>query len=140
MQRLPLRDAMYREAGMIAIGVGISTLFVSTDGNGQNPFPVFGVMLFVAAVTLVVAFLLGCVVRTLPLAIVATIVITDLLFVLYFVGRVAMAKQVGPHVAEEAFLLPIVFVVVTAPTVILTAIAASRLSARVISPRPTRAG
>ena len=119
------------DSTLIVVGVGWSTLFVSTDGNGQNPLPVAGGMLFVAFITGVVSFILGWLVRTVPLAIVATMFITDLLFVLYFVCRVAFRQHVHDHAAEEAFLLPIVFAVVTAPTVVLSSIGFGRLASRV---------
>jgi hypothetical protein len=103
---------------------------ISTDGNGQNPLPVAGSMLSVAFVTCLVAFALGWFVRSVPLAVAATVVITDLLFGVYFVSRVAYRQQVHDHAAEEAFLLPVVFVVVTAPTVLLSAIGAGRFASR----------
>lgn len=119
------------DSTLVVVGVGLSTLFVSTDGNGQNPLPVAGSMLFVGFITCAVSFILGWFVRTVPLAVVATVIITDLLFVLYFVSRVAFGQHVHDHAAEEAFLLPIVFAVVTAPTVVLSSIGFGRLASRV---------
>ena len=116
---------------LILVGAGFSILFVSTDGNGQNPLPVAAGMLLVVLVTGLVSFFFGCFVRTLPLAILASVVVTDMLFVLYFVRRVAFAPRLPEHAGEEAFLLPIVFVVDTAPTVLLSSIGFGRLASRV---------
>src|SRR5438876_1099820 len=93
------------DSALIIGGAGLSTLFVSTDGNGQNPLPVAADMLLVVFITGAVSFALAWFVRTIPLAVVASIVITDLLFVLFFVCRIAFSQHVHDHAAEEAFLL-----------------------------------
>ena len=115
---------------LILIGAGISTLFVSTDGNGQNPLPVAAIMLLVVFITGLVSFVLARFVRTVPFAIVASIIITDLLFILYFVCRVAFSQHVHEHADEELYLLPVVFIVYTAPTVLLSSIGFGRFASR----------
>jgi hypothetical protein len=119
------------DTALIVGGAGLSTLFVSTDGNGQNPLPVAAGMLLVVFITGLVSFGLAWFIRTVPLAMTASVIITDLLFVLYFVCRVAFGQRVHEHAGEEAFLLPIVFVVVTAPTVLLSSIGFGRFASRI---------
>src|ERR1041385_7086257 len=118
------------DTALILGGAGLSTLFVSTDGNGQNPLPVAAGMLLVVLLTGAVSFILGWFVRTVPLAIVASVVITDVLFVIFFVCRFAFSQQPHRHGNEELILLPIVFVVATAPTVLLSSIGFGRFASR----------
>lgn len=118
------------DSALIIGGAGLSTLFVSTDGNGQNPLPVAAGMLLVVLITGLVSFVLARFVRTTLLAIAASVIITDLLFILYFVCRVAFSQHVHDHAFEELYLLPIVFVVVTAPTVLLSSIGFGRFASR----------
>ena len=117
------------DSALIISGMGLSTLFVSTDGNVQNPVMVAGIMLLVVFITGVVSFTLGRFVRDLALAIMATVVTTDALFVLYFVCRF-FAQRVHRHEYEELTLLPIVFVVATAPAVVLSSVGFGRLASR----------
>ena len=123
------------DSALIIGGAGLSTLFVSTDGNGQNPLPVAAGMLLVVLVTGLISFALGWFVRTLPLAMVGSAAITELGFLLYFVCRVAFSKHVHDHASEELYLLPLVFAVVTAPTVLLSSIGFGRLASRVYQKR-----
>jgi len=118
------------DGALIIGGVGLSTLFVSTDGNGQNPLPVAAGMLLVVFITGLVSFVLARFVHTVPFAMAGSAFITDLIFVLFFVCRVAYSKHVDDHASEELFLLPVVFVVVTAPTVLLSAIGFGRFASR----------
>jgi hypothetical protein len=118
------------DGALILGGAGLSTLFVSTDGNGQNPLPVAGGMLLVVLVIGVVSFALARFVRSLPLAIMGSAAITELVFLLYFVCRVAYGKHLHPHAEEELYLLPIVFAVVTAPTVLFSATGFGRMASR----------
>jgi hypothetical protein len=126
------------DSALIIGGAGISTLFVSTDGNGQNPLPVAAGMLLVVFVTGFISLVLAKFVRTAPLAIVASATITDLLFVLYLLCRLAFSRHVHEHADEEAFLVPVIFVVETAPTVLLSSIGFGRLANR--SYRPAASG
>jgi CHASE2 domain-containing sensor protein len=125
------------DSALIFGGAGLSTLFISTDGNGQNPIPVAAGMLLVISVVGVVSFALAWFVRTVPLAIVGSAAITELGFLLYFVCRVAFSQHVHDHAAEGLYLLPIVFAVVTAPTVLLSSIGFGRWASRVYQRRET---
>jgi hypothetical protein len=118
------------DSTLIIGGAGFSTFFVSMDGNGQNPLPVAADILFVVFITGLVSFAIARFVRTVPFAIVASAFITDLLFILYFVCRVAFSKHVDAHADEELYLLPVVFVVETAPTVLLSSIGLGRFASR----------
>lgn len=118
------------DGALILMGAGMSILFVSTDGNGQNPIPVVGTMLIVVLVTGLVSFFLARLVRSLPLAIIGSIVITDLLFIFYVISYVAYSRKTDPHASEMISLLPVVLVVVTAPTVVLSSIGFVRLASR----------
>ena len=115
---------------LIVGGAGLSTLFLSTEGNGQNPLPVAAGMLLVVLVTGVVSFGLGWLVRCLPLAIVGSVGITEAGFLLYFVCRVAYGTHPDSHIEEELYLLPLVFAIVTAPTVLLSAVGFGRMASR----------
>ena len=119
------------DTGLIVAGAALSTLFISTDGNGQNPLPIVAGMLLVVFITGLVSFGLAWFIRSVPFAVMSSVVITDLLFVLYFVSRVAYSRHVHDHAGEEAFLLPIVFVVVSAPTVLLSCVGFGRFANRV---------
>ena len=119
------------DAALIVGGAGLSTLFVSTDGNVQNPLPVAAGMGLVVLVTGAVSLALGWVVRSLPLAIIGSVAITELGFLLYFVCRVAYGKHLHPHAEEELYLLPLVFAVDTAPTILPAAIGFGRIASRV---------
>ncbi len=119
------------DAALILGGAGLSTLFVSTDGNGQNPLPVAATMGFVVLVTGTVSFVLAWPVRSLPLAIIGSAAITELAFLLYFVCRVAYGEHLHPHAEEELYLLPIVVAVTAAPTVLLSSIGFGRVASRV---------
>jgi hypothetical protein len=118
------------DSTLIISGAGLSTLFISTDGNGQNPLPVAAGMLLVVIITGLVSFILARFVRTVPLAIVVSGILTDVLFVFYFVCRFAFSRQVHEHGNEELILLPIVFIVGTAPTVLFSSIGFGRFAGR----------
>jgi len=119
------------DTALIVGGAGLSTLFVSTDGNGQNPLPVAAGMLLVVFITGLVSFGLAWFVRSVPLAVTVSVVITDLLFVFYFVCRFVFSQGAHEHGNEELILLPIVFVVVSAPTVLLSSIGFGRFASRI---------
>ena len=128
------------DCALIIGGAGLSTFFISTDGNGQNPLPVAAGMLLVVLVIGAVSFALAWFVRTAPLAIMGSAVITELGFLLYFVCRVAFSQHLHEHANEELYLLPIVFVVVTAPTVLLASIGFGRAASRVYQRRRDEPG
>jgi biotin transporter BioY len=137
MNNLPLLNLVARMAppnkalvdgALILIGAGISILFISTDGNGQNPGPVAGEIMIVVLVTGVVSFLLARFVRSLPLAIIASVIITDLLFILY--GICQLNSSSDPYASEATLMFPIVFVVETAPAILLSSIGLGRLASR----------
>jgi hypothetical protein len=125
----PPREALL-DIALALGGAALSTLFFSTDGNGQNPFPVGAGMLLVALITGAVSFALAGPVRSILLAMAASGVITELLFVLYFVCRVAFSEHVDDHAFEELYLLPLVFALYTAPTVLFSTIGFGRLANR----------
>ena len=87
-------------------------------------------MLLVALITGAVSFALAGPVRSILLAMAASGVITELLFVLYFVCRVAFSEHVDDHAFEELYLLPLVFALYTAPTVLFSTIGFGRLANR----------
>ena len=118
------------DVALIIGGAAVSTLFVSTGGNGQNPLPVAAGMLFMVLITGVVAFALAWIVRTVAFAIASNVVIIYLASIVFFVWRVASIQHVDEHTAEELYLLPVVFVVYTGPTVVLSSIGFGRLASR----------
>jgi hypothetical protein len=116
------------DGALILIGALMSILFISTDGNGQNPVPVALGITMVVLVTGVISFLLAIFIRNLPLAIIAGVIITDLLCVLYSVRLLESSQD--PYSGEAALLFPIVFAVETTPTVLLSSIGFGRLAKR----------
>ena len=111
-------------------GVGLSTLFISADGNGQNPLPVAAGLLFVVMITGLVSFVVARFVHSTPRSIVVSAISTDVLFVLYFICQFAFSKQVHEHGYEELTMVPIVFVVATAPAVVLSSVGLGRFASR----------
>jgi hypothetical protein len=116
------------DGALILAGAGISILFISTDGNGQNPIPVAGGIMMVVLVTGVISSLLARFIRNLLFAIIVSVTITDLLCVLYSVHRLDSSQD--PYAGEAALLFPIVFAIETAPTVLLSSIGFGRLAKR----------
>lgn len=123
--------ALLIDTALILGGAGLSTVFISTDGNGQNPVPVAAVMMVVVFITGLVSFGLAWFIRRIPLAIVASIIVTDLLFVLFLISLFIFSQQPHEHGNEELTLLPVVFVVVSAPAVLLSSTGFGRLAGRI---------
>jgi hypothetical protein len=115
------------DTALIFVGTGLSVLFVSSDGNGQNPFPVAGQMSIGAVIIGVVSFILARVVRSRLFAAVSTIIIIKLLFVLLAFRAVASSSDA----AEILYLLPVVLVVYTLPMVLLASIGFVRLASSI---------
>ena len=110
-------------------GVLATTFFVSSDGGGQNPIYVLLWMLLIALVVGVVSFVIARFVSTLALAVIATAIITDLLFMMYFMYSIARPNA-DPHATEAYLLIPIVFTIVTAPLVGLSSFGIGRIANR----------
>lgn len=134
---MSLKSALL-DGALIVFGAVFSILFAAASSNGQNVVPIAMGILLVVCVTCLVSFAVAWLVRFIPIAVVASIVITDLPFVLYMVFRVAYGERVNnSHAAEEAFLLPIVFIIVTAPAVLSSAMVFGRIANRIYQKRPT---
>jgi hypothetical protein len=118
------------DGALILVGAGMSILFVSTDGNGQNPIPVTGTMMVVVLVAGLVSFSLARFVRSIVIEIVASIVVTDLLFALVVIWPIAFSPTTDKYAMEMGPLIPIIFVVSTAPAVVLSSIGFGRLASR----------
>ena len=118
------------DLAIAGFGIVASTVFLLTDGNGQNPIPVFMAMAFVALASGVLSFAIAKFVPTVPLAVCATIVTTDMAFLFYFYYSFASSQHDSRHALEEFNLVPIVFTVVTAPTVVLSSIGFGRIANR----------
>jgi len=112
---------------LIICGVAGSMLFV---GNGPNLLLVLAINLFVALICGLVSFAIAWFIRTVPISIMASIIVTDLIIVLYFVCRIEFSQQPHEHVKDELILLPMDVVVYTAPTVLLTCAGFGRFAGR----------
>jgi hypothetical protein len=112
------------DTSLVLVGVGLSVLFVSTDGNGQNPIPIAGRMTVGAVIIGVVSFILAKIVRSKMFAIISTIIVTELLLFLWAFWAVASS----PDAAEALYLLPIVAAVYTFPMVLLASVGFVRLA------------
>src|SRR5436190_11378746 len=117
------------DIALIFGGACMSILFVSTDGNGQNPIPVAGTISVFVLVTGAVSFFLARFIRSSPFAIISSVIIKDLLIISYAISAAVDSRD--PHAAEMVTLLPIVVVVATAPTVALCSIGFVRLAHRI---------
>jgi hypothetical protein len=117
------------DGALILLGAGITILFVSTDGNGQNPVPVAGQTMVVVLVNGLVSFLIARFICKLPLAIIASAILTDMLFIVYCVRDLAY-HSTDKYAGEAALMFPIIFTVETAPTMLLSSIGFGRLASR----------
>ncbi|PNY34558.1 hypothetical protein C2E31_22915 [Rhodopirellula baltica] len=111
-------------------------LFTSSNGGGQNLLHVLTLMLFIASVASIVSFIIARWVATLALAVAASAVITDLLFMIYFMYSIAYRDSADPHAVEAYLLIPIVFTVVTAPLVGLSSFGIGRIANRYFHDQP----
>ncbi len=127
---LKLQDATKQDLVISGAGVLATTFFVSSDGGGQNPIYVLLWMLLVALVVCVVSFAIARIVSTFALAVIATAVITDLLFLMYFMYSIALKPNSDPHATEAYLLIPIVFTIVTSPLVGLSSFGIGRIANR----------
>lgn len=123
------------DVALIVSGAAFTTWFVSTDGNGQPVLPVALNALFMVVIAGVVSFALAWIARTIVFAIASSVVIIYLAFMVFFVWRVASFQHVDEHTPEELYLLPVVFVVYTGPTVLLSCIGFGRLASRLFRRR-----
>jgi hypothetical protein len=113
---------------LIIIGTGCSTWFISTNGHGQKMLFVGAGMIFVSLITGMVSFVVSRWVQIVPMAVIASVIVTDLLFGLYLICLSAFKPS--PHGHEALMLLPMMFVMKTAPTVMFAAIGFSRFARR----------
>lgn len=123
------------DVALVLGGVVLSALLVSALDPGTAFLEIAVLQSGVALATGLVSLAMARLVRTVPLAIVASIVISEMLFFLYFVCRVAYSRQVHEHAFEELYLLPLVFALYTAPTVALSAAGFGRIGSRLQAPR-----
>lgn len=133
---MKLQAATKRDLGLASAGVLATTFFVSSDGGGQDPIYVLLWMLLVALVVCVVSFGIARMVSTFALAVIATAVITDLLFLTYFMYSIAVKPDRDPHATEAYLMIPIVFTIVTLPSVGLSSFGFGRIANRYFH-RPT---
>ncbi len=117
------------DGAFILLGAGATLPFVSMDGNGQNPIPVAGETLIVVLVNGLISFLSARFIGELLYAIVASVILTDLVFVVYDVLYFAYSST-DKYAGEAASMVPLIFTVETAPTVLLSAIGFGRLASR----------
>lgn len=125
----PLRHSLI-DTAIILAGVLLSSLIVAFDGNGQSVLSAALVMLFVAAVTGMIAFIVARFARTPARASAATFIITELLFLLGILYALLNSRSGREHAAEELSLVPVVFLVCTAPAILLSSIGFARLALR----------
>jgi hypothetical protein len=122
--RKPLKDGAF-----ILMGAGITVLFVSTDGNGRNPVPVACETMIIVLATGLVSFSITKFIGELPLAIITSVILTDLLCVVCGVRSLAY-HSADEYAAEAALMFPIIFTVYAAPTILLSSIGFGRLASR----------
>src|SRR5271170_4494778 len=115
-------------ATFILLGVGLSVLFVSTDGNDRNPLPVAAEALVFVAVNCLVSFIVARFIRSVPATVVASIFVTDLIFVVLIILAALFSplSDVGEQ-RERVILAPMVLVVYTLPMVVLSSIGFARM-------------
>ena len=107
------------------MGLLITTVFVSSNGFLSG----LSLAVLIAAMTCLVSFCYASIVRTLPLAVVASAVTTDLVFLIYFMSQIAWGPH-DSHAVEAYLLIPILFVLVTAPGVGASSLGFGRIAHR----------
>jgi hypothetical protein len=118
---------------LILAGAGLSILFV--NGNGRPFVSVFVSvlvhMLVFIAITASISFFMARFVRDVPLAVISSIVVTELVLVLLVVLPEVVSPTLDKLEHREILLVgPIVLVVSTAPVVALSTIGFVRFAAR----------
>jgi len=128
---MKITRAQLLDAALILLGAGLSVLFVSTDGNGQNPLPVAAGALVFVAVNSLVSLSASRFIRNVPATVIASIFVTDLIFVLLIILPAIHSplSDVGEQ-RERVILAPIVLVVYTLPMVVLSSIGFVRIWSR----------
>jgi len=124
IERMSRAKEILLDTVLIFAGMGLSVLFVSTDGNGQNPLPVAAEMSVLMAIIAVVSFFFAWVIQSRVFAVFVTIIVIELLFALFSFRAVASSSDA----AEILYLLPVVLVAYTLPMVLLTSIGFIRLA------------
>lgn len=109
----------------------MSIAFICADGNGKPISSVLPQLLVFMGVTAAISFAVARFVRTLPLAVISSIAVTDLVFVLMLLLPELLSPSRDKHEHNEMlFLWPIVLVVFTAPMVGLASIGFVRFANR----------
>jgi hypothetical protein len=115
----------------ILLGVGLSILFVCTDGSGKPFLSVLLSMLLFVAITASISFATARLMRTTPLAIVLSVALTDLVLISIVILPDLFSPAHDNHEHREMlFVWPFVLVVFTAPMVALSSLGFVRLAAR----------
>jgi len=117
------------DVACIVIGAGISIFFVSGSGNGQNPVPVAGEIAIVVLANGLVSFLIARFVTKLPVAIIESAILTNILFIVYSVRDLAYNSS-DKYAGEAALMFPTIFTVSAAPTIVLGSIGFGRMAGR----------
>jgi hypothetical protein len=115
----------------ILLGMGLSILFVCTDGNGKPFLSVLAPMLVFVAITASISFATARFVRTVSLAVVLSVALTDFVLVSIIIVPELFSPIRDNHEHREMlFLWPFVLVVFTAPMVALCSIGFVRFADR----------
>jgi O-antigen/teichoic acid export membrane protein len=124
-------------ASLISAGGLVTLLFMSTDGNGQNPLPLLVPVGIGLLINGIVGCLLGRFIKSRWLASISAMIITEQVYVLAAMYLTLARASNDPHYGEELSMIPVVLVVFTTPMVILSSIGFVRLASRWASPKET---
>ena len=125
-------------ASLISAGGFATLLFMSRDGNGQNPLPLLIPVGIALLINGIVGCLLGRFIKSRWLASVSTMIITEQVYVLAAMYLTLARASNDPHYGEELNMIPVVLVVFTTPMVILSSIGFVRLASSWSRPKETQ--
>jgi len=107
---------------LILSGALLTLLFVSTDGNGQNPFPLLIPISVGLLINGVVCWTLSKCITSAGLVYTGAVIITEQVFALTELILNLAKPSADPHYAEVLTLLPVILAVYTAPMVLISSL------------------
>jgi cellulose synthase/poly-beta-1,6-N-acetylglucosamine synthase-like glycosyltransferase len=115
---------------LIVSGVGLNFFGASTDDGRPVPLSNLAFLLLAVFAASLASFAMAKCIRIIPLAIAASIAITDFLIALYVLCRIPFLDSVHGHWSEALIFLPLIMVANASIAVVLSSIGFGRLARR----------
>lgn len=128
----------WRDQLLILGGIALSALLVSANSKVQGALRAIPILLMLALITGSVCLLVARLIRTRLLAILVSVVIVEVLLVLFAVSQASNHWKSGDHAEEELAMVPMLLILVTAPTVVLAAVGFCRIASRFFQERAAK--